>query len=178
MVSLDDGKGLRQLYYKITCRSLRGANLFVVIPFIEKASFFWQRTLSAAKNGVRVHLVTRTPTEPQVVEDIHELQSFGARTLFVKNLHAKAVLWLSGRREERSAYVGSLNFTWSSEQNVIELGLLVTGNGPVEDLIYRDFTWFICGLENIHCPAVASRCLKRHHNYPTSAFSKRVSIRS
>lgn len=147
MIVLDNGDGLKRLLRRVVASGRRGV-LYVVVPFIDHLGRLWQDTLVAARKGVKVRLVTRTPADAVVAEEIDELRSCGARTLFVEKLHAKAVLWKTAKRRERAAFVGSLNFTCSSECTALELGLLITGGGIVEELIYRDLTHFVARLDD------------------------------
>jgi len=136
MVLLDKGPGLRATLHQIARRPQRRATLYLLAPFIETDTSLWRATLGIAKAGVRVLLFTRQTTDQQVLDALHQLNRLGGRTVFRGNLHAKAFLWLPDSPKERAAFIGSHNFTRSSEMTDVELGVLIWGDGCVENRIY------------------------------------------
>lgn len=161
MLVLDDGSQLRRLLRGIGGRSYRPGTLYILVPFIEADTSFWRATIAAARAGVHVCVVTRHPADPGVAKDIQELRGLGGRAVFLRNLHAKAVLWLTASQDGRAAFIGSHNFTLSSELRAIELGLLVSGNGPLENVLYRDLQSFIAGLTDCRHRAPADGARRR-----------------
>jgi hypothetical protein len=115
--------------------------------------------MTAAKAGAQVCLITRSPAEPDLADEFSTFRRLGGRTVFVENLHAKAIMWFGATRRDKAAFIGSHNFTRSSEFHSIELGLSVIGDGPAENLLYRDLKTFVEGL------TASYRTHKPQHHY-------------
>ena len=140
---------LRSLLDRIRTQSDRTCTLYVIVPFIEIGSHSWRSTPMAAKAGARVCLITRSPTSFDLANGISCLERLGGRTVIVENLHAKAIIWFGRSRRDKAAFIGSNNFTSSSENHSIELGMFVVGDDPAENLVYRDLKSFV---ENLASP--------------------------
>jgi phosphatidylserine/phosphatidylglycerophosphate/cardiolipin synthase-like enzyme len=154
MITLDKGMSLRSLLDRIRTQSDRTCTLYVIVPFIEIGTHSWRSTLLAAKAGARVRLITRSPTSLDLASEIRCLERLGGRLIIVENLHAKAIIWFGRSRRDKAAFIGSNNFTSSSENHSIELGMFVVGDGSAENLLYRDLKSFV---ENLASPCRARR---------------------
>jgi hypothetical protein len=150
MVLLDEGPGLRAALRQIARRPQRRGTLYVLAPFIEAETALWRATLGIARAGARVLLFTRQTLDHQILSAIREFILCGGRTVFLGNLHAKAFLWLPDSPKERAAFIGSHNFTRSSETTAIELGVLIWGDGSIEARIYGALRRVIGRLSSAH----------------------------
>src|SRR5687768_8878064 len=133
MIALDDGPGLQRLLSHIAQHSERGDMLFAVVAFIDEDSHAWSCTLSAAKAGAGVRLITRPAINPGLTSGLADLRRLGGRVTLLPRVHAKAFIWFDASSRRRVAFVGSTNFTSASELRSIELGLLISGDGAIED---------------------------------------------
>lgn len=159
MIALDQGRSLRGLLDRVQTQSGKRCTLYVAVPFIEIGSHSWRATLIAAQAGTKVCVITRSPSSPEVAEQFRNLERLGGRTVIIENLHAKAIMWFGASRRDRAAFVGSYNFTRSSESHSIELGIYVVGDGLAENLFYRDLKSFVEDLAFAHRPG---RACSRH----------------
>jgi phosphatidylserine/phosphatidylglycerophosphate/cardiolipin synthase-like enzyme len=153
MIALDKGRSLRTLLDRVETQSGRRCTLYVAVPFIEVESHSWRATLAAAQAGARVCVITRSPSSSDIADQFRNLERLGGRTVIVENLHAKAIMWFGTSRRDRAAFVGSSNFTRSSESYSVELGIYVAGDGLAENLFYRDLKSFVEDLVFPHRPS-------------------------
>jgi hypothetical protein len=161
MVVLDKGPGLRAALHQIARRPQRRATLYLLAPFIETDTALWRATLGIANAGVRVSSFTRYTADRQLLNALHQFNRLGGRTVFVENLHAKAFLWLADSPKEKAAFIGSHNFTRSSEMTAVELGVLIWGDGWIESRIYDALRSAISALPaGGDSPAWKMRCRK------------------
>lgn len=142
MIAIDNGTILRWLLNQVSTQTDRTSSLYVIVPFIEVASYSWRCTLKAAQAGVPVCVITRSPASAALAAELETLERFGGRIVTVENLHAKVVIWFGNSRRDKAAFIASNNFTWSSEAYSIELGVFVIGDGPAENRLYRDLKAF------------------------------------
>ena len=135
MLVVDEGRGLRAVLHQIARRPPISGTLYVLAPFIEAKTALWCASLAIAR-AVRVFLFTRPTADQCVLSAIQDLTRVGGSTVFLRHLHAKAFLWQPHSPKEAAAFIGSHNFTHSSESTAIELGVLISGEGSIEAGIY------------------------------------------
>lgn len=128
MIQVDAGNKLFELLARAEQLGDR-SRLDIAVPFFDTDSQLWELLVAAVLSGSRVRLMTR-PAEDALHSDLFDtLSDRGVRVIQLPRIHAKSFL-LSDRKGRHSmGWIGSHNFTRSSERTALELGIVFSGNG-------------------------------------------------
>jgi phosphatidylserine/phosphatidylglycerophosphate/cardiolipin synthase-like enzyme len=131
MIKVDAGNELSELLTRAKQLGDR-ARLDVAVPFFDTDSHLWQLLSAAAQSGSRVRLLTRPAEDALQVEHFSNLSDLGVRLVHLPRIHAKAVLLCDRGGRHSMGWIGSHNFTKTSERTAEELGIVFSGMGSVE----------------------------------------------
>jgi phosphatidylserine/phosphatidylglycerophosphate/cardiolipin synthase-like enzyme len=115
----DKGIGIE----RVLGRALAAAegHLLIATPFFDPDARVWGLLWQALSAGAAVDLITRWPEEPHKQTELHNLARSGVAVKVLPTLHAKAVLFVCGKKT--SGWIGSMNLTVASESRTAELGV-------------------------------------------------------
>lgn len=135
MIQIDEG----QILYEIMLAAARQRNkrcMYVAVPFIDTGSRLWRLLNQGVDSGMHLRLLTRPPCREGIDTMVRRLsrRANQVEIIFMPDLHAKAVVLIEPNNRSVMGWVGSHNFTSSSESWAHEMGVAFVGR---DDAVIR-----------------------------------------
>lgn len=151
MIQVDQGRTLYEILQK-WARACPDTKVHLAVPFFDEKSHLWRLLEQGMCSGSSIRLITRIPRDGTRKALLRNLSSRFKHINIIPlhNLHAKAIVLIDRKSRGMKGWIGSHNFTLSSESWALELGLAFGGTDKVATMLCRQVLAALDGWEQAY----------------------------